>query len=187
MIRSLAEAVERREGIEGHYGRVASLASGLALLAGWGTEDRGRLGSAALVYDVGKVAIPEQILLKPAPLDPHEREIMRRHSALGAAMVSRVLDGPDEPQVSWVRAHHERFDGTGYPDGLAGVDIPHGARLLGVADAFQAMTSERVYRPALTRTEALAECQRLAGTRFCPACVALLVRLRAERVPRRRH
>lgn len=186
VIRSLAEAVERREGIEGHYMRVANLASGLALLAGWGDEERGRLGTAALVYDVGKVAIPDAILLKPAALDPHEQAIMHRHSALGAAMVARVLDRPDEPQAGWVRAHHERFDGAGYPDGSAGEDIALGARLLGVADAFQAMISERVYRPALTRAEALAECDRQAGSRFCPDCVALLLRLRSERLPRRR-
>lgn len=185
VLRTLAESVERREGIEGHYERVANLATGLALLAGWGAEDRGRLGTAALVYDVGKMAIPDGILLKPAPLDPHEREIMRRHSALGAAMVGRVLDGPDEPQAAWVHAHHERFDGRGYPDRVAGAAIPLGARLLGVADAFQAMTSDRVYRPALGRSEALAECERLAGSRFCPDCVALLVRLRAGRVRRR--
>ena len=125
-----------------------------------------------MLHDVGKIHVPEEILRKTGPLDETEWCEMRKHAAAGAEIVASV-EGL-EPIVAWIRHSHERMDGLGYPDGLAGEAIPQASRILLVADAFDAMTSDRSYRKALGRDEALAELCRHAGTQFDPACVAAL-------------
>jgi diguanylate cyclase (GGDEF)-like protein len=124
---------------------------------------------AGALHDVGKLLVPEEILHKPGPLSPGERAVVERHSEIGY----RMLESLDvEPLATWVRHHHERWDGQGYPDGISGEDIPLASRILFVCDAFDTMTTDRVYRPKLTVEAALAELDRCAGSQFDPQVVA---------------
>jgi diguanylate cyclase (GGDEF)-like protein len=131
-----------------------------------------RLWIAGLLHDLGKVALPERILAKPGPLDDDEWVEVRRHPELGAHMLERARD---EEMRLWIRCHHERPDGGGYPDGLLRDDIPLGARIVAVADAFEAMVSPRPYRSTMSVAEAVAELRRCAGTQFDPSVVEALV------------
>jgi diguanylate cyclase (GGDEF)-like protein len=174
-IRALAAIVdEKSPATHGHSERVAELARMLALACGWSHDRAALLREVALVHDVGKIGLADAILLKPGPLDPEERRLIRAHPVVGARMVEGLLS---DEQASWLRHHHERFAGGGYPDGLRGLRIPLGARLLAIADAWDAMTSDRVYQRARTPAEALEECRREAGGHFCPQGVAALGRL----------
>ena len=127
---------------------------------------------AGTLHDLGELAVPEEILRKPGPLTDAERAALERHSRIGSRMLESL--GVDSV-AAWVRHHHERWDGTGYPDGLAGEEIPLGARIVLVADAFDAMTSDSVHRAARSTEEALAELRAGAGTQFDPAVVAALI------------
>jgi HD-GYP domain-containing protein (c-di-GMP phosphodiesterase class II) len=128
------------------------------------------LECAARLHDVGKLGVPEAILRKPGPLDESEWAVMRRHPEWGAQMVARVpgLEGIAE----YVRGHHERWDGRGYPDGLAGSRIPLASRVISVCDAFEAMVSRRPYRAPLSFDAALRELLAGAGSQFDPGLVA---------------
>ena len=174
-IRALARAVDAKDpSTRRHSERVADLAMVLALDLGW-TEDRAALlREAGLVHDVGKIGVPDSILFKPGRLTSGEYEQVKLHAALGAQIVADVLG---EEQVRWVRSHHERMDGAGYPDRMPGGEIPEGARVLSVADAWDVMTSARAYSRPVSPREALEECRRMAGTQFCPAVVGALERL----------
>ena len=177
-IRALARAIDAKDpSTQEHSQRVATLACAIALHMGWSDERVALLEEAALVHDVGKIGVPDAVLLKPGRLDDDEYEQIKRHAALGAQMVEDVLL-PE--QVAWIRAHHERPDGRGYPDRLAGGAIPDGAAILGVADAFDVMTATRIYSTARTRDDALAECERLVGAQFAAEPVAALVALHAD-------
>jgi diguanylate cyclase (GGDEF)-like protein/putative nucleotidyltransferase with HDIG domain len=168
---TLARAVDARMASPSeHSATVARYAAGIAQRLGWGGADLAYLRVAAMLHDVGKVSLPDQILRKPAPLDDIEYEEVKMHPVIGADFVNRV-DGLS-PIAVWVRHSHEHFDGTGYPDALSGEDIPLASRILLVADAFDAMTSDRPYREALPYEEALDELRRNAGHQFDPRCVA---------------
>jgi GAF domain-containing protein len=134
---------------------------------------------AARLHDVGKIRVPDAVLNKPGPLDPQEREIMRCHSAWGA----EALTGIPGLQVvaTIVRFHHERWDGNGYPDGIAGPCIPLASRIISVCDAYGAMTCDRPYRAAIARRDALAELHQGAGSQFDPAVVNAFCETLAER------
>ena len=156
-----------------HSERVAALVSELAKVSGWDAGQVGRLNEAALVHDVGKIGVPDAVLTKLGPLTAEEHELIKQHAALGSQIVSEVLD---DEQTAWVRAHHERPDGGGYPRGLSAGEIPSGAALLAVADAWDVMTVSRPYSVPKSPEEALAECRDLAGSQFTPAAIeALLV------------
>src|SRR5262249_42473805 len=142
------------------------------------------LGHAALFHDIGKLAIPDAILLKPDGLDESEWGLMREHSDEGARIIDRL--GFLADAVPAIRHHHERFDGTGYPDRLRGEEIPLGARIIHVADALDSMLTSRTYRRALTPAQALAELAQGAGTQFCPRCVAALERILPQEMMLRR-
>src|SRR5437764_10441766 len=124
---------------------------------------------AARLHDLGKLAIPEDILRKAGPLGEAERRVLERHAQIGYHMLESL---EVQPVAEWVLHHHERWDGTGYPFGLAGEDIPLGARIIFVADDYDAMTADRVYRPKRSKEAALTELRRCAGTQFDPGIVA---------------
>jgi response regulator RpfG family c-di-GMP phosphodiesterase len=123
---------------------------------------------AGSLHDLGKLAIPEEILRKPGKLTEAERLVLERHPQIGFRMLESL--GVD-PVADWVLRHHERWDGSGYPDGLAGDDIPLGARIIFVADAFDAMTSDRIYREPVSIEDAILELERCAGSQFDPDVV----------------
>jgi len=168
---TLARAVDARMAVPSeHSATVARYAVGIAQRLGWGGADLAYLRVAAMLHDVGKVSLPDEILRKPGPLDEVEYEEVKMHPVVGADFVNRV-DGLS-PIAVWVKHSHEHFDGTGYPDGLSGDDIPLASRILLVADAFDAMTSDRPYRAAMAMDDAIGELRRNAGRQFDPRCVA---------------
>ena len=169
---SLARAVDARDVYTGsHSQRVAQLAVRIAARIGLPRDELEFTRLAASLHDLGKLALPEDLLRKPAPLTEPERLVLQRHAEIGFRMLESLGIGPVAESVLH---HHERWDGTGYPDRLAGTDIPLGARIIFVADAFDAMTSDRLYRRRRTRGEALAEIVRCAGTQFDPSVVRAL-------------
>lgn len=172
-LRALARAVDLRdENTWRHSERVAEVSHRLALELGWDAGRAARLRQAALVHDVGKVGVPDSVLLKPGHLTAGERRVVETHVTLGAQIVSEVLDAE---QVAWVRGHHERIDGAGYPDGLLGPEIADGARIMAVADTWDAMTADRVYRAGMPPQKALRICREVAGSQLCQHCVNGLV------------
>jgi diguanylate cyclase (GGDEF)-like protein len=178
-IRMLARAVDAKDSFTSrHSERVAALAARLAERLGWDTEDTDRLREAGLVHDVGKLAISDAILLKAGPLTDDEYRDLKAHAALGSEIVSEVFD---PGQVAWVRGHHERWDGRGYPDGLGEGELSDGAAILAMADAWDAMISARPYRDAGSADAAFAECLRERGAQFAPWAVDALAALRADR------
>jgi HD-GYP domain-containing protein (c-di-GMP phosphodiesterase class II) len=170
MVTALAEALEKRDPYTGgHVRRVVAYSVLLGRQMGLSREELRDLRLAATLHDVGKITIPDRILGKPSPLDPDEAEIMRRHAADGAAIVSHLAN----PWVNHgVRSHHERVDGKGYPDGLTDPEIPLAARIIAVADTYDAMTTSRPYRNGLPHERAAAEILGSAGTQLCPRVVA---------------
>lgn len=181
-IRSLARAIDAKDhSTLLHSERVASFAARLAEARGWPPLRVAALRETALIHDVGKIGVPIEVLLKPGALTAEEYDLVKTHALLGATIVAEVLD---DEQTSWLRGHHEHFDGTGYPDGLAGDAIPDGALLLAVADSWDVMTSERTYSHALDTSGAIRECRRCAGTHFSPDVVEILSHPEFERVLR---
>jgi diguanylate cyclase (GGDEF)-like protein/putative nucleotidyltransferase with HDIG domain len=173
---SLSATVDARDSYTaGHSRRVQQLALAIGRELGLSQAELDLLGHAALFHDIGKLAIPDAILLKPASLTPEEWSLMQRHADEGARIIDRL--GFLQDAVPAIRHHHERFDGTGYPDRLAGEDIPLGARIIHVADALDSMLTTRIYRAARPAAEALTELRRSAGTQFCPRCVSALERI----------
>jgi HD-GYP domain-containing protein (c-di-GMP phosphodiesterase class II) len=167
----LAKAVEGRDPCgRGHAARVRAHADGIAVQLGWDEEQRRLLRLGAALHDVGKLAVPEAVLAKPGPLTPDEELAMRAHPRAGAAMVWRVPEL--RRAMPAVLFHHERWDGLGYPAGRAGERIPLEARILAVADCFDAMTTDRSYRAAVAPEDAVEELQRCAGSQFDPGVVA---------------
>jgi putative nucleotidyltransferase with HDIG domain len=173
---SLSATVDARDAYTaGHSRRVQQLALAIGRELKLSQAELDLLGHAALFHDIGKLAIPDAILLKPASLTQEEWALMQRHADEGARIIDRL--GFLNDAVPAIRHHHERFDGTGYPDGLMGEDIPLGARIIHVADALDSMLTTRIYRAARPAPEALAELRRAAGSQFCPRCVGALERI----------
>ncbi|MCW3028583.1 MAG: diguanylate cyclase protein/HDIG protein [Solirubrobacterales bacterium] len=179
---TLAHAVDMRMNAAHEHSRaVADLAVSIATELGWQPDMLGMLRMAAMLHDIGKVTVPDEILCKPGRLTAEEFEHMKGHSVAGAELVSRI-EGLDVI-AAWIRHSHESFDGSGYPDGLRGEAIPQASRIMLVADAFDAITSTRPYREALSSEHACEELKRHAGSQFDPACVqALLDHLGARSV-----
>ena len=169
---SLARVIDARDAYTGvHSADVGELAARVAARLGLDGEQTELIRLAGSLHDVGKLAIPEEILRKPGPLTGPEREILERHPQIGFRMLDSL--GVD-PVADWVLHHHERWDGLGYPHRLRGEDIPLGARILFVADAYDAMTTDRLYRRGLTHEQALLELERCAGSQFDPLVVSAL-------------
>lgn len=170
-IESLADAIERRDRYTAnHSTRVAGYTRAmLAELSDIPDQLAQTIIAAARVHDVGKVGIKDSTLLKPGPLTTEERLDLQMHTVVGAEIVSRITDY--RLCAAIIRHHHERWDGAGYPDGLSGEDIPVGSRIIGVADAFDAMTSDRPYRRAMSAEAAIEEVRRSSGSQFDPKVV----------------
>jgi diguanylate cyclase (GGDEF)-like protein len=167
LLRALAE---RHPSHEGHLGGVAHLAEAVGRHLGLEGEALDHVRVAAELHDVGKVAIPDAILNKPGPLDDEEWAFMRRHTLIGERIVAAA---PALGMVAkLVRASHERWDGDGYPDRTAGEDIPLGARIVAVCDAYDAIVADRAYRRGRSPAEAMEELERCSGSQFDPAVVA---------------
>ncbi len=169
-IQGFAHAIEAKDAYtHGHSENVTRLCDGAARAMGLDGEFRDALRQAGLLHDIGKIGIPSSILNKPGKLTPDEYEAIKGHPAMG----QRILDPISflREVVPVVYHHHERFDGTGYPTGLGGAEIPLASRLMAVADTYDAMTSDRAYRRGLSHKEAVAELRRCAGTQFDPECV----------------
>jgi diguanylate cyclase (GGDEF)-like protein len=171
---TLAHAIDLRMDAEHEHSRaVGDWAVAIAATLGWQQAQLGMLRIAAMLHDVGMIGVPERILSKPGPLAGDELATIREHTDRGAEMVAQI-EGL-EAIVPWIRHSHESFDGSGYPDGLSGEAIPQAARILLVADAFDAITSRRPYRRSLSAERACEELRRYAGTQFDPACVDALL------------
>jgi putative nucleotidyltransferase with HDIG domain len=178
-IETLAMAIDAKDQItHGHIRRVQLYAVGLAKSMGVNDEAQIRaIEAAALLHDMGKLAVPEYILNKPGPLTPAEFEKMKLHASVGADILSAIAF--PYPVVPIVRHHHENWDGSGYPDKLSGADIPIGARILAVVDCFDALTSDRPYRPRLSDREAIRVLQERRGSVYDPLVVDTFVRVHA--------
>ena len=173
---SLSATVDARDAYTaGHSRRVQQLALAIGRELGLSQVELDLLGHAALFHDIGKLAIPDAILLKPASLSDSEWSLMQNHAEEGARIIDRL--GFLNDAVPAIRHHHERFDGAGYPDRLQGEEIPLGARIIHVADALDSMLTTRIYRAARPVAEALNELRAAAGTQFCPRCVTALERI----------
>ena len=167
MLSMLSRAIEARDPYtRGHSARVTELALAIARRLGWSEERLASLRVGGPLHDIGKLGVSNAVLRKEGRLDEQEFAQIREHPKIGARILVRVAAFREA--LPYVLYHHERWDGNGYPTGKAGEEIPVEARVLAVADAFDAMTSDRPYRRALTRGEALAEVERCAGTQFDP-------------------
>ncbi|HEV7495305.1 HD-GYP domain-containing protein [Baekduia sp.] len=167
-VQALASLLDLRDGYTGqHSGTVVALCEQVARRVGVTGDELEHLRIAAHLHDLGKIGVPDAILHKPGPLDDTEWSIMREHPVWGARALESIPGF--RPAARAVRHHHERWDGDGYPDGLAGEDIPIGARIIAVCDAYEAMTSTRPYRPALAEPLARERIVAGTGTQFDPA------------------
>ncbi|MCP3963169.1 MAG: GAF domain-containing protein [bacterium] len=175
-VTALAEAIEKRDPYTGgHIQRVVLYSLLLGFEMGLSHEELEELRLASTLHDVGKIAVPDDVLRKPAPLSDSELRIMQRHTIDGADIVSRIREL--RGILPGVRSHHERLDGKGYPDGLDDAEIPMAARIIAVADTYDAVTSSRPYRSAMAPEAAADEIYSGAGTQFCPEVVAAFKRL----------
>ncbi len=175
----LAKAIDARDTYTGdHSRRMAQWSVAIAQRLGCSIKEIQAIRWASHLHDIGKIGVPDEILRKPGPLDEFEWEKMRKHPELGADIIAPFKQLTSV--IPLIRAHQEKFDGTGYPDGLKGEDIPLGARILSVVDAYGAITDERVYRPARSHREAVVEITRCAGTHFDPDVVGAFLQVLSE-------
>jgi putative two-component system response regulator len=171
-LQSLALAAEYRDDVTGqHTRRVGDLSVRIAHALRLPADMIARLRDAAPLHDVGKIGIPDGILLKPGRLTPDEREEMKRHTLIGAELLSVSRSGTLHLARHIALTHHERWDGCGYPAGLAGPEIPIEGRIVALADTYDALIHERPYKPAWSQEDALAEIAQLCGTQFDPRVV----------------
>ena len=174
----LATAAEYRDDDTGqHSQRVGDMASQLARLLGWDETEIELLRRAAPLHDVGKIGIPDHILLKSDKLTPEEFAVIRTHTTIGAAILSQHHTRLLQLAAKIALTHHKRWDGKGYPCGLAGEEIPLAGRLVAVADVFDALTHERPYKKAWSREEAIAEIKKQSGTQFDPTVIGAFEKL----------
>ncbi len=169
-VKTLVAAIEAKDRfVKGHAERVAFYALAIAREMNYSERELTRLHYVALLHDAGKIAIQDRILNKPESLTGEEYDRVKEHSTIGAGIIEKIKFLASDADI--VRYHHEKFDGTGYPEGLQGFEIPEGARILAAVDAFDAMTTERPYRKAKTKREAIEEMGDLAGKQFDPQVV----------------
>ena len=172
-VSALSQAIDAKDGFtRGHADRVSRIAGAIARHMSLGEKVIEQIELAGLLHDIGKIGVEDRILMKPSRLEPDEQELMRRHPIYGASILepSAAL----RPLVPLVLHHHENFDGTGYPEGLKGDEIPLGSRIIIVADAYEAMTSDRIYRKSIGHERAMAQLNKYKGVQFDPGIVRAL-------------
>jgi putative nucleotidyltransferase with HDIG domain len=173
-LEAMGDALDLRDAqTEGHSRRVTAYTIAVAREIGLDTECLRTIARGAFLHDIGKIATPDAILLKPGTLTPEETAIMREHCARGYEMVHKIPFLREAAEI--IYAHQESFDGTGYPRGLRGEEIPLGARIFAIADTLDAITSDRPYRKGRSFAEARAEIHRCSGTQFDPAIVKVFI------------
>ncbi|HEX5395665.1 MAG TPA: HD-GYP domain-containing protein [Candidatus Limnocylindria bacterium] len=179
-IGALAKAVDARDQYtRGHSGRVSHIAEAMCRVLRIPENEIEVIKWAGLLHDIGKIGVRDNVLLKEGPLDKHERILMNQHPVIGAEIVAPASQLTAEKPL--ILRHHEWFNGSGYPDGIEALDIPLGARILGVADSYEAMTSARPYRKTpLTHEQAIAELRKFSGIQFDPELVPVLIGLPRE-------
>lgn len=176
---SIANAVEARDKSTGrHSFRVAEYAVLIARELGFSEEELEQIRRTGLLHDIGKIGVPDSVLNKPARLTDEEYEVMKTHTVIGGEILKDFTLIPHVDEGA--KFHHERYDGKGYPNGLKGEEIPLNARIIGIADAFDAMTANRVYRKALDMDFVVAELKRCAGSQFDPALAEIMLELIAS-------
>ena len=177
IVRRLAQAAEWHDDTTGrHISRMSRLTHRLAVAAGMAPEQAEMLLQASALHDIGKIGIPDRVLLKPGKLDADEWELMKTHTTIGAQLLSGSSSEVVQMAEQIALTHHERWDGKGYPHGLHGVDIPFEARICTIADVFDALVSERPYKPAWSVPDALEEIERMSGSAFEPRLVEIFLR-----------
>jgi len=170
MVKSLVSALEAKDFYTRHHSaRVTEFSLKIARQMGFGDRELNDLELAALLHDVGKIGVPENILNKPGPLTSEEYKMIKDHPVFGEGILKPVVELTQIAKV--VRSHHEKYDGSGYPDGLKGLEIPLGARIMTVADAYDAITSKRPYRGEESHHFAVKEIIRCSGTQFDPEVI----------------
>ena len=179
-LRSLAKSLEEKDFYtRGHSERVAEIAKKIAQRMNLSSRLVERIYIAALLHDIGKVGIPDYVLNKPTTLTKEEFEIVKQHPIKGEAILKEIGRFRFK-EAKWVRHHHERWDGKGYPDGLKGEEIPLPSRIIAVADVYEAMVSDRPYRKALSKEEAIKQLREMRGTALDPQIVDILLELIKE-------
>ena len=166
-VEALASAIDAKDPYTfGHSNRVARFSLAICEELGMSRKEVRQVELAAILHDIGKIGTPESILQKPGRLTPEEMQIIREHPAKGAQILSNISELRDV--ITWIRHHHEWYDGNGYPDGIAAYDIPLQARVIAVADSFDAMTSDRPYRKGMTADVAIGKMEECSGSQFDP-------------------
>jgi len=181
-LEAMGDALDLRDQeTEGHSKRVTAYTIAIARAMGIPADELKVIARGAFLHDIGKIATPDSILLKPGRLNPEEMAIMREHCERGYEMIRKIPFLREAAEI--VYAHQERFDGTGYPRGLQGTEIPLGARIFAIADTLDAMTSDRPYRKGTNYTDASQEIARCSGTQFDPSIVAVFLNMPLESWP----
>ena len=181
VVKSLASAIDAKDTYtNGHSDRVARYAKEIAKRYGYNTKEQDEIYMMGLLHDVGKIGIPDEVINKPSKLTEQEYNVIKSHSNVGAQILKNISEMPG--LATGAHWHHERFDGTGYPDGLKGDEIPEIARIIAVADAYDAMTSFRSYRDVMTQEDVRAEIERCSGTQFDPRFANIMLKMIDEDV-----
>jgi putative two-component system response regulator len=176
VVKSLAEAIDAKDTYtNGHSGRVAQYAKLIAGRAGYSPEKQNDIYMMGLLHDVGKIGIPDAVINKPARLTEDEFEVIKNHPVMGARILKNIKEMPE--LATGARWHHERYDGKGYPDGLKGEEIPEEARIIAVADAYDAMSSRRSYRGILPQEVVREEIGNGHGTQFDPTFADIMLEM----------
>ena len=176
MVQSLADAIDAKDTYtNGHSGRVAEYSREIAKRYGYNTKEQSDIYMMGLLHDVGKIGVPDVVINKPGRLTDEEFEQIKRHPVIGDQILKNIQEMPS--LSTGARWHHERYNGEGYPDGLKGDEIPEAARIIAVADAYDAMTSYRSYRDVMSQEVVRAEIMKCSGTQFDPKFAEIMVRM----------
>ena len=186
VVHTLADAIDAKDAYtKGHSGRVAEYAREIAKRAGYSYERQEEIYMMGLLHDVGKIGVPDAVINKPGKLTDEEFEKIKTHPGRGAQILKNIEEMPN--LAIGARWHHEHFDGSGYPDGLSGCDIPEEARIIAVADAYDAMTSNRSYRGVIPQDVVKEEFEKGSGTQFDPQFAAIMLEIIKEDVDYKLH